>query len=115
MIPREELTDLRMADLVARISHVGLVNTIKTLTTAASVLDELGEHGAARCIRHNLFLNTYPEDGHPAHDSPDEQDVAACNRAYAYLLRERGDKYLKNMSRTPVEIMPEAVADDCNS
>lgn len=113
MIPREELTNLRMADLVARISHVGLVNVVKTLTTAASVLDELGERGAAQRLRHNLFMNS--DYDHPPHQSPDQIDVAACNRAYEYLLRERGDKYLKGMSRTANGIMPEVVADDCNS
>ena len=113
MIPREELINLRFADLVARISHVGLVNTVKTLTTAASVLDELGERGAAQRLRHNLFMNS--DYDHPAHEAPDDIDVAACNRVYDYLLREHGDKYLKNMSRSAIGIMPEAVADDCNS
>ena len=108
MIPREELINLRFADLVARISHVGLVSVVKTLTTAASVLDELGERGAAQRLRHNLFMNS--DYDHPAHEAPDEIDVAACNQAYEYLMRERGEKYLKNMSRTPV-----AIADDCNS
>lgn len=113
MIPNENLTDLRFADLVARISHVGLVNVVKTLTTAASVLDELGERGAAQRLRHNLFMNSYYD--HPVHQAPNDIDVAACNRAYAYILRERGGKYMKNMTRTTAELIPEAVADDCKS
>lgn len=97
MIPYEEREKLRFVDLVARISHVPFKGTVKVLVAAASVLDELGERGAAARIRHNLRINTRPEDSHSFYASPDAPDIEACNRAYDYLVEEYGEDHVRQM------------------